>query len=74
MNHTKIKGGICAPKGFRSAAVSCGIKQKNSDKLDLTLIYSKHPTVGAAVFTKNKVKKEDDFQTYSFTSRITIQF
>lgn len=52
----KIKGGVCAPKGFVSAAASCGIKEKGAKRLDLALIYSPTPTVGAAVFTKNKVK------------------
>lgn len=44
------------PKGFVSAATSCGIKEKGADRLDLALIYSQHPTVGAAVYTNNKVK------------------
>lgn len=51
----KVRGGACAPKGFRCAAVSCGIKDPTSDRLDLALIYSKYPTVGAAVFTQNEV-------------------
>lgn len=56
MNHTELKGGVCAPKGFRSAAISCGIKLKAPERLDLALIYSDFPTVGAAVYTENKVK------------------
>lgn len=52
----KVKGGVCVPKGFVSAAASCGIKEKGAERLDLALIYSQEPTVGAAVFTKNKVK------------------
>lgn len=51
-----ISGGICAPVGFVSSALSCGIKTAGSDKLDLVLIYSKYPTVGSAVFTTNRVK------------------
>jgi len=51
----EIPGGTCAPKGFRCGAVSCGIKNPDSDRLDLALIYSKYPTVGAAVFTQNEV-------------------
>ncbi len=42
-------------KGFRAAAVYCGIK-KSSDKKDLALIYSEVPAVASAVFTQNKVK------------------
>ncbi len=50
-----IEGGICAPKGFQSAALSCGIKNPAVERLDLALIYSEHPTVGAAVYTQNQV-------------------
>lgn len=50
-----IEGGVCAPKGFECSAVSCGIKDPESDRLDLALIYSREPTVGAAVFTQNEV-------------------
>jgi len=50
-----IEGGICAPKGFQSAAMSCGIKNPAVERLDLALIYSEHPTVGAAVYTQNQV-------------------
>lgn len=51
----EIKGGVCAPAGFKAAAVSCGIKNPDVERLDLALIYSEHPTVGAAVFTQNEV-------------------
>jgi len=50
-----IEGGICAPKGFQSAALSCGIKNPAVERLDLALIYSEFPTVGAAVYTQNQV-------------------
>lgn len=50
-----IEGGICAPKGFQSAAISCGIKNPAVERLDLALIYSEHPTVGSAVYTQNQV-------------------
>ena len=56
MKLSKIEGGVCVPRGFRSSAVSCGIKLKAAPRLDLTLIFSDHPTVGAAVFTENQVK------------------
>jgi len=56
MELSKIEGGVCVPLGFRSSAVSCGIKLKAAPRLDLALIYSDHPTVGAAVFTENQVK------------------
>ncbi len=50
-----IEGGICAPKGFQSAAMSCGIKNPAVERLDLALIYSEFPTVGSAVYTQNQV-------------------
>ncbi|MCG8602806.1 MAG: bifunctional glutamate N-acetyltransferase/amino-acid acetyltransferase ArgJ [Verrucomicrobiales bacterium] len=50
-----IDGGICAPKGFLSAAVGCGIKNPEAKRLDLGLIYSEAPTVGWAVYTQNEV-------------------
>jgi len=50
----KIKGGICAPKGFKAAGLYCGIKR--SKKPDLALLYSEVPAVTSGVFTKNKVK------------------
>ncbi len=49
-------GGVCAAKGFRASAVSCGIKDPSSSKLDLALIWSNTPAITAAVFTQNRVK------------------
>jgi len=54
-NVEKIKGGVCAPKGFTAGGVHCGIRAK-SKKLDLALLYSEKPCTAAAVFTTNKVK------------------
>ncbi len=42
------------PRGFRAAAVSCGIK-RDPTKLDLTLIVSDHAAAAAGVFTQNRV-------------------
>ena len=53
---TKIKGGIGAAKGFVTSAVSCGIKNPDSDRLDLALVYSEVPCKSAGMFTTNKVK------------------
>jgi glutamate N-acetyltransferase/amino-acid N-acetyltransferase len=53
---TKIKGGVSAAKGFLTSAVSCGIKNPASDRLDLALIYSEKPCRSAGTFTTNKVK------------------
>lgn len=54
--YRKIKGGITAPKGFVSNAVSAGVKNPDSDRLDLALIVSKTETVAAGTFTTNRVK------------------
>ena len=44
---------ILPPKAFQAAAVAAGIKQSD---LDLALLYSTRPSLGAAVFTTNAVK------------------
>lgn len=55
VNMKKIKGGVCAPKGFKASGVHCGIR-KNKDKLDLALITCDVKCKAAGVYTKNKVK------------------
>lgn len=52
----RIKGGVCAPRGFQAAAVSAGIKNPEDPRLDLALIYSPHPCTAAGTFTTNRVK------------------
>lgn len=52
----KLAGGVTAAKGFRAAAVACGIKSPGADRLDLTMIVSDAPTVSVALFTSNQVK------------------
>src|SRR4051812_1647453 len=44
---------ITSPRGFRAAAMHCGIKA--SGKPDLALLVSDAPATAAAVFTRNKV-------------------
>ncbi len=56
MPFKKIKGGVCAPKGFRAAASAVGIKGGKAVRDDLTAIYSELPCVSAGTFTTNKVK------------------
>jgi glutamate N-acetyltransferase/amino-acid N-acetyltransferase len=58
----EIPGSICAPLGFRAAAVFCDIKRlgtgKGSDKgkkRDLALIVSDAPAAVAGMFTSNQV-------------------
>ncbi|MBK1789609.1 bifunctional glutamate N-acetyltransferase/amino-acid acetyltransferase ArgJ [Persicirhabdus sediminis] len=56
MSIKKIKGGVCAPKGFLANAVSAGIKNPDVERLDLALIYSEFPCEAAGTFTTNRVK------------------
>ncbi|MCK5862155.1 MAG: bifunctional ornithine acetyltransferase/N-acetylglutamate synthase, partial [Candidatus Hydrogenedentes bacterium] len=51
----KCKNGICAPKGFRTAAVAAGIKTPDSTRLDCALIVSDKPASVAGTFTTNIV-------------------
>ena len=53
---TRLKGGVGAPQGFLTSAVSCGIKNPNAARLDLALIYSEKPCTSAGTFTTNRVK------------------
>ena len=53
---TRIKGGVGAPRGFLTSAVSCGIKNPDANRLDLALIYSEQPCSSAGTFTTNRVK------------------
>jgi glutamate N-acetyltransferase/amino-acid N-acetyltransferase len=50
-----INNSICAPKGFLATGVHAGIR-KNSQKLDLAVIYCQQPAVAAGVFTTNQVR------------------
>jgi glutamate N-acetyltransferase/amino-acid N-acetyltransferase len=52
-----VDGGITAPKGFRAAGVSCGIKKQRPGQpapLDLALVTTDTAVPAAAVFTTNK--------------------
>ena len=48
--------GVCAPRGFVASALGAGIKNPDDPRLDLALIYSKHPCSAAGTFTTNRVK------------------
>lgn len=50
-----IKGGVCAPKGFKAGGVHCGIR-KSRTKKDLAMIVSDVDCTAAAVYTTNLVK------------------
>ena len=56
MPYKQIKGGVCAPKGFKAGATAAGIKNEKSTRDDLALIYSIVPCFSAGTFTTNKVK------------------
>ncbi len=49
-----VPGGVTAPKGFRAAAVSAGIKKR--DQPDLALLVSDHEASVAGVMTMNRIK------------------
>ena len=54
--YKRMKGGVCAARGFLGGALSCGIKDPSSDRLDLSLIYSKRECLSAGMFTQNRIK------------------
>jgi glutamate N-acetyltransferase/amino-acid N-acetyltransferase len=49
----QVDGGITAPRGFRAAGVSCGIKARG---LDLALIVSDTRAAAAGIFTTNRAQ------------------
>jgi len=49
----QVDGGITAPRGFRAAGVSCGIKARG---LDLALIVSDTRATAAGIFTTNRAQ------------------
>ena len=51
-----IDGGVCAPMGFRAAAVAAQIKNLKSTKLDCALVVSDVTASAAGCFTTNQVK------------------
>jgi len=51
---TKIDGGVTAPKGYRAAGITAGLKP--SGQPDLALIVSDVETIAAGVFTTSQVR------------------
>jgi glutamate N-acetyltransferase / amino-acid N-acetyltransferase len=49
-----VSGGVTAPKGFRAAGITAGLKA--SGLPDLALIYSENAAIGAGVFTTSQVR------------------
>jgi len=52
----KIKGGVCAARGFVAGAASCGIKTGKVSRDDVAVVFSESPATSAATFTTNNVK------------------
>jgi len=53
---TPIKGGLTAPTGFLATAIHCGVKEGNTSRDDIALVFSDFPAIAAGTFTTNKVK------------------
>lgn len=51
----EIKGGVCAPVGFKAGGIHCGIR-KNKTKKDFALIVSEVRAAAAGVYTSNLIK------------------
>lgn len=49
-------GGITSPRGFSAGAISAGIKNSGSPRLDLAILLSEAVCNAAAVFTQNRVQ------------------
>jgi len=52
----KIKGGVCAPRGFVAAAAHAGIKAGNATRDDVAIVAGVDFCKAAATFTTNKVQ------------------
>src|SRR5213594_2087779 len=48
-----IPGGVTAADGYLASGVAAGIKKEG---LDLALVFSTHPSIACAVFTRNQVQ------------------
>ena len=52
----KIKGGVCAARGFVAGAAGCGIKAGKVTRDDVAVVFSESVATSAATFTTNNVK------------------
>ncbi len=52
----EIDAKTLAPAGFSAAAAACGVKDADSDRLDLGILYSDVPAVTVGTFTANRMK------------------
>ena len=53
---TNDSPGVSDVPGFRVGAAGCDIRNKSTDRLDLTLVVADRPCAAAGVFTTNDVK------------------
>lgn len=58
-----IEGGVTSPLGFTANGVCAGVKQGNTAKRDLAMIYCEKVCNAAALFTKNLVKSDTIYVT-----------
>lgn len=49
------EGSVTSPAGFIAGAAACGVKNGNTNGLDMALLYSEEACHAAAVFTRNQV-------------------
>ena len=56
IDFTDNSPGVTDATGFAAAAIACDIREKNSDRFDLALVYSRTPCAAAGVFTLNDVQ------------------
>jgi glutamate N-acetyltransferase/amino-acid N-acetyltransferase len=52
----KMKGGVCAARGFVAGASGCGVKNGKVMRDDVAVVFSESPATSAATFTTNNVK------------------
>ena len=52
----KIKGGVCAARGFVAGVAGCGIKAGKVTRDDVAVVFSEGAATSAATFTTNNVK------------------
>ena len=60
MSYIDVPGNVTAARGFRAAAVNCGVK---AEKPDLVLIHSDHPAAAAATLTTNQFRAAPTYVT-----------
>jgi len=52
----EVPGGVTVAAGYQAGAIHCGIKAANRSRVDLGMVLSDLPAVGAGTFTMNRIK------------------